>query len=461
MINILLLKEVRDIFLMKMQNNGSINEKFQSCSKTVNSVIFNDTRRRFIYISMGVVMLSMIIFSGIILFFFNLRLYTNVDNQINIQKNITQDFIDGFNSNNATISVKPLPHESPPPIGGPPKENPKVIIFIYYNDVLAYTTPNIYFQENETPVMSIEINKLINFTDNGYRFRGFTIKSGEHKAQIIVNIDSEKQSLINLFQVLAISFFVLLFISYGLARYLTSKALEPIRNSYAKQVFFVQDASHEMRTPLAIIKGKAELLATHPFDTIEKHSEVVSQIMSEIISMERMNRELLLLSKEDVDTSIKTEPFLISKLSDEIKESFQFLAESQRKKFSITIPEDPIVVMWDYQKIKQALAILLDNAFKYTSSGDEIKVIFKQSSKDIIISVYDNGIGIKQTEMSRIFDRFYRSDEVRAKNIDGSGLGLSILKSLSRILGFKINIETKEYKGTVFKITIPQKLKSR
>ena len=224
-----------------------------------------------------------------------------------------------------------------------------------------------------------------------------------------------------------------------LCAYLASRVLKPVRSAYEKQVHFVQDASHEMRTPLAVIKGKLELMVHSPEDTIGEQFEHIS--------------------KKDLELGANIVEFDLDDLIEDISEFYVDLAEVKGKEFKVIRPESGIKVQWDYDKIKRSIIILLENAFKYTGEDGVIVLSIQEENKYIKISVKDNGIGIKDEEQKRIFDRFYRSEVVRGKNIGGTGIGLSLLKSMSQNFGIKLKVKSEYGKGSEFTIDIPKIIK--
>lgn len=427
----------------------------------INNRIFAAAQKRFVAISMAAVVLCMLIFTAITLLFYGMTLFSKVDENLERQELTVWDMIQRQVGLNDTHPLPPGGNFPPidfkqPPNGG---QDRRVIFFLIADDSVAYLSPNPYLDEDEITSLALNNDKITGFSYNGAQFRGKEFTIGSYRAGVLTNVDSEIDAMRRLIIVLAAGFLLLLAVCYAMARFLSRKALDPVRESYAKQVYFVQDASHEMRTPLAVIKGKTELLATNPFDKIEDHYEDISQIMSEVVSMERMNKNLLTLSKEDIDDRPSPEPFPLEKLANETREFFTLLAQSQEKEFTIILPENPVEVFWDFGRMKQALLILLDNAFKYTGAGDNISLIVQEARKHIVIRVADTGLGMEPEDLERIFDRFYRSSTVRGKNIGGSGIGLSILKALSRSMDFKIDVESSPGRGTVFTLTIPKQMK--
>jgi signal transduction histidine kinase len=285
------------------------------------------------------------------------------------------------------------------------------------NGKSVFQSPNSYFEAGEVPVLPDDSKyKIVNFKYNNFSFRGKTVLLNNYTIYIFSNIDAEVESLDRLFQVILVCFCILIVISLFLSKHLATKVLKPIQKSYDEQVHFVQDASHEMRTPLAVIKGKLELMAIHPHETIEEHMEQISQLMSELRGLEKLNKDLLTLSKEDVDTSVNREEFKLSGLIHELSDFYEVLAQAQNKNFNMIMPQE-ISIFQDYQKMKQAVTILLENAFKYTGENDSITLRCEKTERHIYIEVSDTGIGIMQKDMDRIFERFFRSEDVRAKGI--------------------------------------------
>ena len=341
---------------------------------------------------------------------------------------------------------------------------PNLIVIIYKNDTFETMSKNLYFTEDDLPVLPQNsedeiVTLTVTRTSSEYSFRGITIDNGKYKIQVLANIDSEVSSLNRLKTSIIASLIILIIVSIVLSTYLAARVVKPIREAYEKQVYFVQDASHEMRTPLAVIKGKLELLAHSWGDTIDDHFEHISKMMSEVRGLEKLNTDLLLLSKEDLDLATNVTSFQLNDFVDDLSEFYTDLAEIKEKKFNVDKPKEEILVQWDYDKIKRSVVILIENAFKYTRENGEITLSIEDMNKYIKIAVRDNGIGIKEEEQKRIFDRFYRSEVVRGQNISGTGIGLSLLKSISKNFGIKLKVNSKYGEGSEFVLMIPKVIK--
>jgi two-component system sensor histidine kinase CiaH len=450
--------------------------------------IFLSTKKKIIATSTVVVFACLIVFAIITQALYSSRVLENVDAQLLEQKKflnqvpLNLDFegkSESIDSNFGSYDSKLDPNsvnnshegefengsssktenafEKPNQSGKHMRIPPNLIIIVYNNNNFEMMSKNLYFSEDDLPAIPESgEDEIITFTNNGYNFRATVINNGDYKIQVIANIDPEVNSLNRVRNSIAMSLIILIIIATILSAYLASKVIKPVREAYEKQVYFVQDASHEMRTPLAVIKGKLELLAHSWGDTIDDHFEHISKMMSEVRGLEKLNSDLLLLSKEDLELSINITSFKLNNLINDLSDFYLDLAEIKEKTFNVIKPQEDILVKWDYDKMKRAVVILIENAFKYTGENGEITLNVEDLNKHIKISVKDNGIGIKEEEQKRIFDRFYRSEGVRGQNISGTGIGLSLLKSISKNFGVKLKVNSEYGVGSEFILMIPK-----
>lgn len=428
--------------------------------------IFLSTKKNIIAISTSVVFVCLIVFAVIIQALYSSRLLDNIDHQLLEQKRFFST--SPFNINDDRYwqnTIKAQNDEHPEEFKGKLEDKPmhippNLIVVVYKNETFQLISKNAYFSEDSLPILPAESSEyMVNFEQNGYSFRGITINQGDYKVQVFSNIDPEVNSINRLRTSIIGSLIILIIIALILSAYLASKVIKPVREAYEKQVYFVQDASHEMRTPLAVIKGKLELLAHSWGDKIDDHFEHISKMMSEIRGLEKLNSDLLLLSKEDLDLAVNITNFSLDDFVNDISEFYMDLAEIKEKTFTVTKPKDEINVEWDYTKLKRSIIILIENAFKYTNEHGEINLIVEDLGKFVQIKVKDNGIGIKEEDQKRIFDRFYRSELVRGQNISGTGIGLSLLKSISKNFGIKLKVNSEYGVGSEFILTIPKVIK--
>lgn len=230
--------------------------------------------------------------------------------------------------------------------------------------------------------------------------------------------------------------------------------IERLEVDFDKQKRFVSDASHELRTPLAVIHGHVNMLYRWGKNDAEQLDKSLITLKSETENMNKLIENLLYLAKGDNDVlSIKKEEFQATSLFKEIIDETQ-LSYSNVK---ITYDSNPqLKVYADYSKLKQVFRILIDNSIKFSKNSPQITINAEEKASDIIITLTDNGIGIPEESLSKIFDRFYRVDESRAKATGGTGLGLSIAKQIIQLHGGNIFAESKVDEGTKINIFLPQ-----
>jgi two-component system sensor histidine kinase CiaH len=239
--------------------------------------------------------------------------------------------------------------------------------------------------------------------------------------------------------------------------FLAGRALIPIRNSWEKQQRFVADASHELRTPTAVIHAQTELLFRHPTHSIEQESPNIAVILKESKRMSKLLDDLLTLARSDSNQlEIQSSDIALDSLLREISKQFQLLASTKEIDIIVDLQE-PLSLWGDEGRIRQLLIILLDNALKYTPPSGQIEVAGRYQSNFVYISVSDSGCGIAEDELPHVFERFYRGDKVRSRSEGGTGLGLSIAQWIVDAHGGVIRIDSKINTGTKVELIFPRK----
>ena len=235
----------------------------------------------------------------------------------------------------------------------------------------------------------------------------------------------------------------------GLAEAINSM-LDRINESYNSQVRFVSDASHELRTPIAVIQGYANLLDRWGKNDEKALQESIEAIKSESQNMKELVEQLLFLARGDNDSMrLSIEILDIGAIVSEVISETEMIASTRSILYEAA---EEVHIYGDAQLIKQALRILVDNSIKYTPENESVKVaLFKEGDK-VKIVVSDTGIGIAPIDLPHIFDRFYRSDDSRTRKTGGSGLGLSIAKWIVERHGGSAEVISRKDIGT--KITI-------
>lgn len=231
--------------------------------------------------------------------------------------------------------------------------------------------------------------------------------------------------------------------------------LNRINSSYQAQVRFVSDASHELRTPISVIQGYVNLLYRWGKEDPTVMQEAINAIKAEAENMKDLIEQLLFLARSDNETiNIQMDCFDSCELVDEIAKETQMIDQSHDFEVDLT---KPAYVNADRQLLKQAIRIFVDNGVKYTPSGKKIVLKVKKREDKVHIIIQDGGIGIDPKDLPYIFDRFYRSDESRARKTGGTGLGLSIAKWIIERHGGYIEVLSRVNIGTRFTIALDAK----
>ncbi|APC40502.1 hypothetical protein A7L45_10705 [Clostridium estertheticum subsp. estertheticum] len=234
-----------------------------------------------------------------------------------------------------------------------------------------------------------------------------------------------------------------------------NEMLDRIQSSYEMQNQFVSDASHELRTPIAVIQGYANMLYRWGKDDKAVLDESITAIKSESYNMQQLVEKLLFLARSDKKTQkIYKEDFCINELINEIIKETKLIDVNHE--ISSDINEE-LSIYADKNLLKQALRIFIDNSIKYTPIGGTIKLNSYIKKSNLTIEIIDTGIGIAKNDLPHIFTRFYRCDKSRAKESGGTGLGLSISKWIIGKHNGSILVESKLEMGTKITIGVPMK----
>jgi two-component system sensor histidine kinase CiaH len=300
-------------------------------------------------------------------------------------------------------------------------------------------------------------------TDGKQSYRVLQFPNHNHSSNKIVTIgivrslEDVKATLRSLMWDIAAAIVAGVVISILAGFFLAGRALIPIRNSWEKQQRFVADASHELRTPTAVIHAQTELLLRYPTHSIEQESPHIAVILQESRRMNRLLDDLLTLARSDSNQlQIQSSIIQLDSLLRELSEQFRLLASTKEVQIQTDLQE-PLSLWGDEGRIRQLLIILLDNALKYTPSSGRIEISGRYQSHFVYISISDNGCGIAEEELPYIFDRFYRGDKVRSRAEGGTGLGLSIAKWIVDVHGGVIRIESNVDTGTQVELLFPRK----
>lgn len=233
-----------------------------------------------------------------------------------------------------------------------------------------------------------------------------------------------------------------------------NRMLDRIERSYNSQKQFVSDASHELRTPISVIRGYTDMLKRWGKDDPEVLDEGIAAISQETESMKELVESLLFLARHDKKTlMMEISSFDPSELMQEVQKE-ETMVHTEYK-FEIT-QMDHMKIKADRNMMKQVLRILCDNAVKYSVAGSTVSLSCRKGQNgECCLSVKDQGQGISQEDLPKIFDRFYRSDKARKSETGGHGLGLSIARIIVIAHNGKMNVRSKLGYGSVFSVILP------
>ncbi len=219
---------------------------------------------------------------------------------------------------------------------------------------------------------------------------------------------------------------------------------------------FLGNVAHELRTPIFAIQLSLETLADGAVNDPDVNLDFLDKAVRQSGRLKELVDDLIQISRLEEGMKLSRRYFSINQL---IKETIVELSGiSAKKKIDLSFEteiQDDSVVFADAERIKQVLINLIDNSSKYTLENGSIKVITKNADKCILVSVEDTGLGIPKEDLPRIFERFYRVDKTRSRDMGGSGLGLSIVKHILELHNSRIKVESVLGKGTKFEFNLP------
>ena len=254
--------------------------------------------------------------------------------------------------------------------------------------------------------------------------------------------------------------FVAVLISSAIGYYMAGRALVPLKEAYDKQKQFAADASHELRTPLAVVMASADLLLADPSIKEPFLRQVLEDLKSEVKKMTNLVSDLLMVARSD-NNALKVKIQRLD-LTEILKQVIRTMTPIAEKKNIRLAGENFVKVMInaDEQRIKQLAIILVDNAIKYTTEGGAVLIrLEKADNARAVFAVMDSGIGIAPEDLDKVFERFYRVDKARSREMGGNGLGLAIAAEIVKLHEGKISVASKLGEGTKFTVELKANLK--
>ncbi|MDQ3626009.1 MAG: ATP-binding protein [Verrucomicrobiota bacterium] len=219
---------------------------------------------------------------------------------------------------------------------------------------------------------------------------------------------------------------------------------------------FVANVSHELRTPLSIFRGYLETLLDDPrqppaeliriLEVMERHSDRLTTLVDDVLSLARLESPEARLEFSDIH---------LPEFLGVILRDWEKRLSAKSLQATLDAPDDLPVIAADENRLQEVIYNLLDNAVKYSQPGGKVWLSARQSEDRVQIGIRDEGAGIPAADLPRVFERFYRADKARSRQIGGTGLGLSIVKHIAQLHGGSVEAESELGRGSTFKVVLP------
>jgi len=234
-----------------------------------------------------------------------------------------------------------------------------------------------------------------------------------------------------------------------------NEMLDRIESAFRRITEFTADASHELRTPVSLIRTEAELALRRSRGEAE-YKESLRHILLEAERTTALIEQLLSLARADSGREkLHLQPVDLRQTLRRVVEGWQQVATIRNLRFSASLDVPDFFVMGDETLLRRLADILLDNAFKYTSAPGSVYLSLEPKGESAVITVKDSGVGIPKEEQSKIFERFYRVDKARSRAQGGAGLGLAIAQWIVTQHGGSIGVESRSGDGAIFRVELP------
>jgi two-component system phosphate regulon sensor histidine kinase PhoR len=228
------------------------------------------------------------------------------------------------------------------------------------------------------------------------------------------------------------------------------KRLDQVRSD------FVANVSHELRTPLSILRGYIETLVDNPetsreelsriLQVMERHSKRLGLLVDDLLSLAQL---------ESSNTNLEMGQVQLPELFNNVTRDWKEKLAEKNLKVIVDLPPDAPPIRADGTRLQEVLYNLLENAVKYSRENGEIRLQAARRGSEIVLSVGDDGIGISKDDLPRIFERFYRADKARSRELGGTGLGLAIVKHIAQLHGGRMEAESEPGRGTTIRAVLP------
>jgi two-component system, OmpR family, phosphate regulon sensor histidine kinase PhoR len=228
------------------------------------------------------------------------------------------------------------------------------------------------------------------------------------------------------------------------------KQLDQIRRD------FVANVSHELRTPLSILRGYIEVLFDEPQTSREELTRILSIMERHSKRLQRLVDDLLSLAQlESSQAQLELSVVRMDELFNNLIRDWKEKLARKNLKVIVDLPSETLMLRADGTRLEEVLHNLLDNAMKFSPESGQIRLQGARCGSNVVLSVADNGIGISKEHLSRIFERFYRADKARSRELGGTGLGLAIVKHIAQLHGGRVEADSEVGRGTTIRVVLP------
>jgi heavy metal sensor kinase len=234
-----------------------------------------------------------------------------------------------------------------------------------------------------------------------------------------------------------------------------NQMLKRIEAALERITRFSADASHELRTPITVMRTRVELALRRP-RTAAENNQTLEQLHTELVGASELLDNLMLLARADSGAEqLRMAPANMEDALKDVLAQLSPLAGERGISLNSVLPAHPIWIAGDRQMLQRLFLILIDNAVKYTPPSGQVSVALDTTNGMATVSVKDTGVGIDDSDQAHIFDRFYRVDKARSRQLGGAGLGLSIGRWIAEAHGGSIQVESRPGEGSTFKVVLP------
>jgi two-component system phosphate regulon sensor histidine kinase PhoR len=220
---------------------------------------------------------------------------------------------------------------------------------------------------------------------------------------------------------------------------------------------FVANVSHELRTPLSILRGYLEVLLDEPETSREELTRILSIMERHSKRLQRLVDDLLSLAQlESSQAKLELSVVRVDELLNNLIRDWKEKLAAKNLKVIVDLASEALTLRADGTRLEEVLHNLLDNAVKFSPENGQIHLRAVRRGSEMVLSVADNGLGISKEHLPRIFERFYRADKARSRELGGTGLGLAIVKHIAQLHGGRVEAESELGRGTIIRVVIPE-----